>query len=392
MKKILAFLLAATMLLSLAACTQKAETPADTTAAETAQPTDAAQNSDAPDTNTEETEAESTPAAEDVSGNLVVYSTMGDAEYELFVGSFLEKYPNVTVDCVNGGAGELKTRIAEEAGNPQGDVMLGGLVYVDALTKGDLFEEYVSPNDANMPESVKNTTGKVSWITTQVVNLIINKEKLAEFGVEVTGYEDLLQPELKGQIIAADPTSTSSGWNNLAAMLTVMGNGDASSEAGWDYVTKLIANLDGKISSSSSKVYKSVYEGEYPVGITYEGPCVTYKDDGVGDGIDIVYMKEGTTVTPFGAAIIKDAKNMDLAKVFIDWITSDECQGMLAASVQRGANMNIPTTNPNLLDASKIKFVDSDPEYLATHQSEIQEKWTELWTAAYGSNTVDIAG
>ena len=92
MKKILAFLLAATMLLSLAACTQKAETPADTTAAETAQPTYAAQNSDAPDTNTEETEAESTPAAEDVSGNLVVYSTMGDAEYELFVGSFLEKY------------------------------------------------------------------------------------------------------------------------------------------------------------------------------------------------------------------------------------------------------------------------------------------------------------
>ena len=197
---------------------------------------------------------------------------------------------------------------------------------------------------------------------------------------------------LKGQIIAADPTSTSSGWNNLAAMLTVMGNGDASSEAGWNYVTKLIANLNGKISSSSSKVYKSVYEGEYPVGITYEGPCVTYKDDGVGDGIDIVYMKEGTTVTPFGAAIIKDAKNMELAKIFIDWITSDECQGMLAASVQRGANMNIPTTNPNLLDASEIKFVDSDQEYLSTHQAEIQEKWTELWTAAYGSNTVDIAG
>ena len=103
-------------------------------------------------------------------------------------------------------------------------------------------------------------------------------------------------------------------------------------------------------------------------------------------------MKEGTTVTPFGAAIIKDAKNMDLAKVIIDWITSDECQGMLAASVQRGANMNIPTTNPNLLDASEIKFVDSDQEYLSTHQAEIQEKWTELWTAAYGSNTVDIAG
>lgn len=327
-----------------------------------------------------------------VSGTLVIYTTMGDVEYELFVGSFLEKYPDVTIECVNGGAGELKTRIAEEADNPQGDVMLGGLVYADALSKGDLFEEYVSANDANMPVGSKNTTGKVSWITTQVVNLIINTEKLAEFGVEVNGYEDLLQPELKGQIIAADPTSTSSGWNNLAAMLTVMGNGDASGDEGWAYVEKLIANLDGKISSSSSKVYKSVYEGEYPVGITYEGPCVTYKDDGVGDGIEIVYMEEGTTSTPFGAAIVKNAKNMELAKIFIDWITSDECQAILGDSIQRGANMNIPTTNPSLLSADQIKFVESDNEYLASNQSAIQARWTELWTAAFGSNTVDLAG
>lgn len=361
MKKFLALILALVMALSLVACGQQ-------------------------DTATEG------GSSEEPSGTLVIYTTMGDTEYELFVGSFQEKYPNINIECVNGGAGELKTRISEEAGNPQGDVMLGGLVYADAVNSGDLFEEYVSANDANMPESSKNTSGKISWITTQVVNLIINKEKLAEVGVEVNGYEDLLQPELKGQIIAADPTSTSSGWNNLAAMLTVMGNGDASSDAAWDYVTKLIANLDGKISSSSSKVYKSVYEGEYPVGITYEGPCVTYKDDGVGDNIDIVYMEEGTTSTPFGAAIIKDAKNMDLAKLLIDWVTSDECQTILAGSIQRGANMNIPTTNPNLLSADQIKFVTTDPEYLATNQADIQANWTALWTAAFGDNTVDIAG
>lgn len=366
MKKWMAWILALVMVFSLAACGQTEEPAAPP--------------------------AQGEAEEETVSGTLVLYTTMGDAEYELFVGGFQEKYPDVTIECVNGGAGELKTRIGEEAGNPQGDVMLGGLVFADALNKGDLFEEYVSPNDANMPAGSKNTTGKVSWITTQVVNLIVNTEKLAEFGVTVEGYEDLLQPELKGQIIAADPTSSSSGWNNLAAMLTVMGNGDATSEEGWAYVEKLIANLDGKISSSSSKVYKSVYEGEYPVGITYEGPCVTYKDDGVGDGIEIVYMKEGTTSTPFGAAIIKDAKNMELAKLFIDWITSDECQAVLAASVQRGANMNIPTTNPSLLSADQIKFVEADHEYLATNQADIQAKWTEIWTATFGGNTIDVAG
>lgn len=375
MKKILAMFLALTMAVGLTACGPKdSGTPNGSGSGNTS----GGNNSS----------GSNTP----VSGTLVIYTTMGDTEYELFVGSFLDKYPDVEIQAVNGGAGELKTRISEEAGNPQGDVMLGGLLYSDAMNNGDLFEEYVSSYDAGMPEGSKNTTGKVSWITTQVVNLIVNKEKLAEVGVEVNGYEDLLQPGLKGQIIAADPTSTSSGWNNLAAMLTVMGKGDASSDAAWEYVQKLIANLDGKISSSSSKVYKSVYDGEYPVGITYEGPCVTYKDDGVGDNIDIIYMKEGTTSTPFGAAIIKNAKNMDLAKLFIEYITSDECQAILADSIQRGANMNIPTTNPSLLDASKITFVETDPEYLARNQADIQAKWTELWTSAYGDNTVDVAG
>lgn len=376
MKKALALILALAMVLSLAACSQT-KVPDESNPGQEPNKTQT----------TVGTTAEGEP-----SGTLVIYTTMGDTEYELFIGSFQEKYPNVNIECVNGGAGELKTRISEEAGNPQGDVMLGGLVYADAVNSGELFEEYISPNDANMPAGSKNTTGKVSWITTQVVNLIINKEKLAELGVEVTGYEDLLRPELKGKIVAADPTSTSSGWNNLAAMLTVMGGGDASSDAAWDYVAKLIANLDGKISSSSSKVYKSVYEGEYPVGITYEGPCVTYMDDGVGDNLEIVYMKEGTTSTPFGAAIIKDAKNMELAKLLIDWITSDECQSILAASIQRGANMNIPTTNPNLLSAEQITFVDTDPDYLAVNQADIQAKWTELWSAAYGDNTTDLAG
>lgn len=378
MKKVLAMFLALTMAVGLTACGPKEP---------------ASQNGGGSNGGTNNANSgNSSNTSEPVSGTLVIYTTMGDTEYNLFVGSFLDKYPEVEIQAVNGGAGELKTRISEEAGNPQGDVMLGGLLYSDAINNGDMFEEYVSSYDAGMPDGSKNTTGKVSWITTQVVNLIINKEKLAEVGVEVNGYEDLLQPELKGQIIASDPTSTSSGWNNLAAMLTVMGKGDASSDEAWAYVQKLIANLDGKMSSSSSKVYKGVYDGEYPVGITYEGPCVTYKDDGVGDNIEIVYMKEGTTSTPFGAAIIKNAKHMELAKLFIEYITSDECQAILADSVQRGANMNIPTTNPSLLDASKITFVDTDPEYLAQNQADIQAKWTQLWTSAYGENTVDVAG
>lgn len=316
------------------------------------------------------------------SGELVIYTTIGDAEYHYFVDPFMEKYPNIDIQVVNGGAGELKTRIQSEAGNPQGDVMFGGLVYSDAINYADLWDGYISPNVANMGLPAKEK--ELNWITTQVVNLLVNKKELAKLGITVEGYEDLLQPELKGKIIMADPTSSSSAWNNLASMMTVMGNGDPTSAEAWEYVEKFIAQLDGKISSSSSKTYKDVLTGEYPVGVTYEGPCIQYFEDGVADDIEIIYMKEGTISTTFGTAVIKNAPNMENAKLFADWVTSDECQGILNGTVQRGANLNIASSNPFVLDASEIKFVTFDEEYFAINQADIKARWTESWAKING--------
>ncbi|HNQ98819.1 MAG TPA: hypothetical protein PKN52_02390, partial [Trueperaceae bacterium] len=63
-----------------------------------------------------------------VTGTLVIYTTTYDIEYKLIIEQgFQGKYPNVKVESVQAGAGELKTRIRSEAANPQADVMFGGL-------------------------------------------------------------------------------------------------------------------------------------------------------------------------------------------------------------------------------------------------------------------------
>lgn len=311
------------------------------------------------------------------SGTLVIYTTIGDAEYHYFVDGFQEKYPHIEIQVVNAGAGELKTRIASEARNPQADVMFGGLVYSDAVNYSDLWDEYISPNVSKMGLPAKEH--ELNWITTQVVNLLVNKSMIAKMGIKVEGYGDLLQPALKGKIIMADPTSSSSGWNNLASMMTVMGDGDPTSPKAWEYVEKFIAQLDGKISSSSSKTYKNVLEGENPVGVTYEGPCIQYFEDGVADNLEIVYMKEGTISTTFGSAVVKNAPHMENARLFADWVTSEECQSILAGTVQRGANMNVKTTNEFVTDASLIKFVPFDEAYFAHNKDEIQKRWIDSW-------------
>lgn len=313
-----------------------------------------------------------------VSGTLVVYTTTYDIEYQLIIEQgFLEKYPNVNIETVQAGAGELKTRIQSEAANPQADIMFGGLSLEDADL--DIWEEYVSDTDESLPESMRNDNGYLTWMTIQLENLLVSYEAAESVGIDpdsITGFESLLDPKLEGQIIWADPSSSSSAWNMLATMLVAMG-GYESDEA-WDYVEKLIAN-GVVIGSSSSTPYRSVYEGEYVVGLTYEAPAVSYYEGGEDDIVKIVYMEEGTSSFPFASAIIKDAPNMDLAKLFIDYVASDEAQEIYASSTTRQANTDIPTTNEFLTDINDIEVIESDHEYLSEHKEEILSKFQSIY-------------
>lgn len=315
--------------------------------------------------------------AEPGTGSLTIYTTNFDEEYNLIVGGFQEKYPDLKIEAINGGAGELKTRIKAEAANPQADVMFGGLLYSDFVNMGDSFEPYVASNNGAFPEGMQNTTGVLTNGTIQIVNLIINRAEAAKIGVTIDSYADLLNPKLKGKIISADPAASSSAWNQLSTILSAMGGYE--SEEAWDYVDGLIANMDGIMSGGSSGVYKGVFNGEYVVGLTYESPCVTYIEDGHGDIIEIVYPTEGSNAITFASAIVKDAKNMENAKLFMEWIASDEAQALWATSTARQANTNIPTTNKVLTPTDQITLVARDSNYLALNQQKILERWTQLW-------------
>lgn len=317
------------------------------------------------------------PIAESGTGKLVIYTTNFDEEYNLIVGGFEKKYPNIKVEAITGGAGELKTRIKAEAANPQADVMFGGLIYSDYVNMGDSFETYVAANDKAFPAEMRNTTGKLTNGTIQVVNLFVNKAEAKKLGVTITGYKDLLNPVLKGKIISADPAASSSSWNQLSTMLSSMGGYE--SKQAWDYLEALVKNLNGVMSSGSSGAYKGVFNGEYVVGITYESPCLTYIEDGYGDLVEIVYPVEGSNAITFASAIVKDAKNMANAKLFMDWIASDEGQGLWATSTVRPANTNIPITNAVLTPTNKIKLSPRDNDYLARNQQVILDRWKDLW-------------
>ena len=100
---------------------------------------------------------------------------------------------------------------------------------------------------------------------------MINTDLIGD--IEVNGYADLLNPELKGKIVFADPQASSSSFEHLVNMLYAMGTDGQPN--GWDYVREFCKQLPNGCVNSSSAVYKGVADGEYAVGLTFEQGAAT---------------------------------------------------------------------------------------------------------------------
>jgi iron(III) transport system substrate-binding protein len=359
MKRILPIILTLVMIFSFTACGQK--------------PVDSQPTSSAPaDSGSASTEP--TKASEPASKNLVVYCPHPLEFIDPIVSEF-EAQTGITVEVVAAGTGELLKRIEAEKGNPLGDILWGGSQST-IEPKIDLFEEYHSVNEPDVFDDCKNTDGRMTRFTNIPSVLMVNTNLIGDIKVE--GYEDLLNPALKGKIAHADPSKSSSSFEHVVNMLYAMGNGDP--EKGWDYVAKLCENLDGKLLSGSSAVYKGVADGEYTVGLTFEEGGAKYVADGAP--VKLVYMKEGVISKPDGVMIIKDAKNMENAKRFVDFVTGKDAQSLIASQLnRRSVRKDVPPAE-GLKPTNEINLIYDDLNVVMNNKQAWIDKFKDIFTSA----------
>ncbi len=336
-----------------------------------------------PSTDVDESTGEVTAwKAHDISGTIVIYSTQPQTQLDVIQEAFAEAYPDVTLEFISDSLGALHTRLESESGNPQADVVFGGLGQYDGTKHQKYYQKYTNAYIDESP--LVDPDGYYNYWTYTAFNcFVVNTELLAETGVTINSYADLLQPELKGKIIAADPTVSSSAWRQLVSMLTLYGG--LEDDAAWDYVAKLIDNMDGITTTSSSACYKNVYEGEYVVGVTYEDAVLSLINDGATN-IEIVYPSEGNAASGTACAMVKDCPNREGAAAMIDYLCSADFQDALAEATHatRQLNRNCTYENPEMIANDQLGIVEIDfPELLAKTES-IKERYINLWNAANG--------
>lgn len=260
-----------------------------------------------------------------------------------------------------------------EKESPVADVIFGGS-YALFSSNEKLFEPYISQeNDQIIPE-YQNKTGFYTPYTLDVSVIIANSALTKDIKIE--GYNDLLNPKLKGKIATADPSNASSAFAQLTNML--VDQGGYENEQAWTYVKNLFTLVDGKIASSSSNVYKAVADGEMAVGLTYEDPALKLLNDGVD--VKVIYPKEGTVFLPGNAAIVKNAKHMKNAKKFIDFILSQEIQDKLGTETTIRPIRKNAKTNKNMKAMTEIKIATEDSDYVIKNKSTILKKYNDIFT------------
>lgn len=313
-----------------------------------------------------------------VGGNLVIYSPNSDALVEAAY-VFGETY-GITVDVLSMGSGEVAERVVSEAGNPQADVWYGGVNFANGNKYASYFEPYVAAGNEKLPEAYQNQNGCVTrYCLDGSAALLINVDVFKQLGLnpdEFKGYNDLLRPELKGHIAMGNAASSSSAWAELTNMLLVMGE-QPYDEAAWAWVEKFCAQLNGTILSSSSAIYKGTVNGEYAVGVSYEDPCVGLLENGATN-VRLVYPTEGAVWLPAGAAILKGAKNMSNAKLFMDWLISDAGQAEIGKTTARPVNPAITNTSANMPAFATINVAYEDLAFCADHKTEWQSRFADI--------------
>lgn len=143
----------------------------------------------------------------------------------------------------------------------------------------------------------------------------------------------------------------------------------------------LAANLT--VSSAASTVLRSVGQGEYPIGLTFESNAYAYVAGGQRE-ISLVYPSEGTFSTPEFQVLVKGAPGGATAKAAYDLMLSKEAQiALLENAFRRPSRSDIDVSKHVELPAmDSVKVFGIDEDEAAAKRDEFLKRWQSFASAA----------
>ncbi len=288
----------------------------------------------------------------------------------LVVQAFKEK-SGIEVKLVSAGnGGELLSRIALEAHNPQADVVVGiSNELLEATIASNLLMPYNSPALSNVP-SFLHFDPSYTLVPFNYGNYAFNYDSQT-ISQPPRSLDELLDPRWKKSLILMDPRTSSVGMGLLAWTVAVYGENYLD---WWEYVKPNVLTVADGWSSG----YGLFTEGEAPLVISYTtSPVyhVLYEDS---ERYKALLFEGGNMAVIEGVGIVKSTKNLSGAQQFVDFLLSD-AQLDIALT-----NIMYPVNETTILPAA-FKFAPKpdhsiimDPDVVANNRETWLTQWVEV--------------
>ncbi len=302
---------------------------------------------------------------------LHLYTALDTNEAKIYIRAF-EAETGIQVRWVRLSAGEVLVRIRSEQTNPQVALWFGGPSpeFIVAKREG-LLAPYVPRIDFEPPPGTFDAAHYWTGFYFGEIGFASNTEILARKGIPPpTSWDDLLKPQLKGEISVAYAYTSGTANTLLAAIVQMMGE-----DAGFDYIAKLDRNVH-HYNRSGSRCVTQVGFGEVAVGIAFSHDIVK-KGPAKGYPVVLSFPKEGTGFEIGAMALVKGGPNQVAAKRFMDWALSVRAQNLMQQWFRTPLNPRAEVAQ-GAVTADKVQLIQFDAIWAANHRQRLVERWREI--------------
>jgi len=301
-------------------------------------------------------------------GKVVWYTSTPLIQGQKIIGLFEKEY-GIKVDMFRTGGSAVLRRFQQELDS--------GRVAADVLTTSDpaaaamlaskgIFVAFKPKNFEKIPDAAKDKDGYFIGQRLNMMTIYLRSDKVPAAD-EPKSWSDLLDAKYKGKLVIADPNFTS---------LQVSVIGMMSKERGWGFYEKLRTN-DTMVVPSNQQVSDMLKRGERLIAV---GALDSYAADDrkAGHPMKTLYPSDGVFVIPSPTSVVKGGPNPNAAKLFAEFMITDEVQKIFPADGGFAARSDVaaPSGSPPL---SSIKILPVDYAYTQKESSRIKKRFNETF-------------
>lgn len=318
--------------------------------------------------------------------HLLIYSNMDSEQWRPVVEGFNRLYPWIKVETLSMGASESISRYEAETGtgNSSADfIVTGSIADWIRFAEKKLGADYESSESANLPEWSKPFPGVYTFSTDPMVlgysKLLLSEEQQPD---SFEGFAKVISenPSLfKGKV----GTYGVDGFGGSINWAFVRQHGDQA----WQWLDTIGSSV--RSGDGSGTMIEKLSRGEYTAVYFLSGPVVMPKmEGGLQQVISWKYISDGTPVFLRGMAVTGKAKNMNSAKLMLDYILSVDGQVSVSKAGFTPYRDGLPEDQLRFgsLEQLKKKIGEKNIIFINYDQSMLTgfDDFTKRWNKAMG--------